>query len=219
MTHLELENLASEYLEGLLDTARKGEAEAHLSECHKCRELVENLRQAIELCHAAAELEPPPWLVTKILRATIGERKPRLREQLAALLKPATQPRFAYAVAMTVFALSVIVNAAGLDLRTVRVEDLNPRTWLYRANRAGHLLLARAERFYYDLRVVYEIESRMRQLRAQPSEQEGEPSKPEPPAAAPSSQAAPPQLALTLRPESFSSERATIIRSYPHEMR
>jgi hypothetical protein len=66
---------------------------------------------------------------------------------------------------MAVFSFSIIVNAAGINLRNLTLEDLNPRTWILRANRTGHLLLGRAEKFYYDLRVVYEIESRLRQLR------------------------------------------------------
>jgi hypothetical protein len=60
----------------------------------------------------------------------------------------------------------------------LRFEDLNPRTWVGRANRQGHLLFARAEKFYYDLRVVYEIESRFRQLSGQPQIQEEESPKP-----------------------------------------
>jgi len=75
---------------------------------------------------------------------------------------------------MTVFTFSIIVNAAGLDLRRLRIEDLNPRTWVDRADRQGHLMYARAEKFYYDLRVVYEIESRFRQLSGQPQVQEEE---------------------------------------------
>jgi len=65
-----------------------------------------------------------------------------------------------------------------LNLRTLRLEDLNPRTWLARADRQGHLMYARAEKFYYDLRVVYEIESRFRQLTGQPQGQEEESPKP-----------------------------------------
>ena len=74
---------------------------------------------------------------------------------------------------MAVFSFSIIVNAAGINLRHMTVEDLNPRTWFFRANRAGHLYYARAEKFYYDLRVVYEIESRLRQLRSHPEEEPG----------------------------------------------
>jgi len=182
MTHLELENLASEYLEGLLEPARKAEVEAHLAECPPCQELVEDVRRVVQVCQAAEDLEPAPWLTAKILLATTGARKPTLREQLAAVLRPLWQPRAAYVVAMAVFSFSIIVNAAGINLREVRLTDLNPRTWAFRANRAGHMLVARAEKFYYDLRVVYEIESRLRQLRSQPPEQGKEAPKPQPPA-------------------------------------
>ncbi len=182
MTHLELENLASEYLEGLLEPGRRAEVETHLAQCAACRELVADVRGALELCHSAEDLEPAPWLISKILLATVGERKPTLRQQLVAFFRPALHPRFAYAVAMAVFSFSIIVNAAGINLRHVRIEDLNPRSWVRGANRAGHNLVARAEKFYYDLRVVYEIESRLRQLRSQPPQQEKEAPKQEPPA-------------------------------------
>jgi anti-sigma factor RsiW len=181
MTHLELENLTSDYLEGLLEPGLKREVEAHLSACPSCLEMVGDVRRALELCHAAPELEPAPWLVRKIVLATVGERKPGMAERLAVFFRPALQPRFAYGIAMAVFSFSIIVNAAGVNLSHMTFADLNPRTWFFRANRAGHLFYARAEKFYYDLRVVYEIESRLRQLRAHP-EQEQEAPKQEPPA-------------------------------------
>jgi hypothetical protein len=96
----------------------------------------------------------------------------------------------AYPIAMTVFTFSILVNAAGLNLRSLRFEDLNPRTWVDRANRQGHLMYAHAEKFYYDLRVVYEIESRFRLLRGQPNGQEETAPKPAAPAGG-SSQGAP----------------------------
>jgi len=178
MTHLEVENLASDYLEGLLDPTLGAAVEAHLNECAACRELLGDVRHALEVCRAAEVVEPKPWLISKILLATIGERKPTWRERFVAFLRPVLQPRVAYPIAMTVFTFSIIVNAAGLNLRSLRFEDLNPRTWLDRANRQGHLMYARAEKFYYDLRVVYEIESRFRQLSGQPQVQEEETPKP-----------------------------------------
>jgi hypothetical protein len=181
MTHLEVENLASDYLEGLLEPAARVRVEVHLRDCGACRELLDDLRRVVELCHAAEELDPAPWLISKILQATIGQRKPTLKEQFASLFRPAVQPRVAYAVAMAVFSFSIIVNAARINLRNLTLQDLNPRTWVYRADRAGHLLYARAEKFYYDLRVVYEIESRFRRFRSTPppQEEEKEPPKPE----------------------------------------
>ena len=170
MTHLELENLASDYLEGLLEPARRAAVETHLAGCAECRELIGDVRRAMELCQTAEELEPAPWLVSKIVRATVGERKPTFAQQVAAFFRPSAQPRVAYVVAMAIFSFSIIVNAAGINLRNLRVADLNPYTWARRANSAGHLLYARAEKFYYDLRVVYEIESRFRQLKSQPDQ-------------------------------------------------
>ncbi len=167
MTHLELENLVSEYLEGQLEVRRRLEFEAHLGTCLGCRELVADVRQAMEYCRSAEDPDPAPWLISKILLATIGERQPTLFERLTAFLRPGLQARVVYGVAMTVFSVSIIVNAAGVNLRQLTLADLNPHTWIHRADRTGHLLYARAEKFYYDLRVVYEIESRLRQLHQQ----------------------------------------------------
>jgi hypothetical protein len=178
MTHLEIENLASDYLEGLLEPSQRAAVEAHLAECVACREMLEDVRHVLQMCRAAEDVEPKPWLVSKIMLATIGERKPSWRERITAYLRPVLQPRVAYPIAMTVFTFSIIVNAAGLNLRSLRFEDLNPRTWVGRANRQGHLMAARAEKFYYDLRVVYEIESRFRQLGGQPQGQDEEVPKP-----------------------------------------
>ncbi len=165
MTHLELENLASEYLEGQLELARRQEVEAHLAGCADCRELMADLSHTLELCAAAEEVEPAPWLVSKILLATIGERRPTLREKISSYFQPVLRPRVAYSVAMAVFSISIIINAAGINLSDLTLADLNPRNWAYQANRTGHLLVARAEKFFYDVRVVYEIESRLRQIR------------------------------------------------------
>lgn len=178
MTHLEIEHLASDYLEGLLDAARRAEVEAHLGACLECQTLLADLQHALEVCRSADEIEPPPWLVPKILRATLGERKPSLGQRLAALFRPAMQTRMAYGIAMALFSLSLIVNAAGVDLKHLRVQDLDPRTWIYQADRNGHLLLGRVEKYYYDLKLVYEIESRLRQLRTEPGEQAPRPQAP-----------------------------------------
>jgi len=195
MTHLEVENLTSDYLEGLLEEGLRKEVEAHLSICSSCGELVEDVRRAMEMCHAAPELEPSPWLVKKIMLATVGERKPGWPERLAAFFRPTVQPRIAYTVAMAVFSLSIIVNAAGINLRHLTFEDLNPLTWASRANRARHVYAARAEKFYYDLRVVIEIESRLRQLRSHPEEEQQAP-KQEPPPGGSTNTAPPPFPAL-----------------------
>jgi hypothetical protein len=170
MTHLELENLISDYLEGQLTAASRAELETHLAGCPDCQAMVADVRHAFDLCHRAESIEPPPWLVPKILRATVGERKPSLSRRLQAWFRPLMQTRVAYGVAMGVFSLSMIINVAGINLRHVRPADLNPVNWLYQANRNGHLLIGRVEKYCYDLKVVYEFQSRLQRLRTQPSE-------------------------------------------------
>ena len=88
MTHLEIENLASDYLEGLLEPSQRAAVEAHLSECVACRELIGDVRHALEVCRAEADMEPRPWLVSQIMLATVGERKPTWRERIAAVFPP-----------------------------------------------------------------------------------------------------------------------------------
>jgi putative zinc finger protein len=170
MTHLDLENLLSDYLDGLLTPEVERHFDEHLAQCGACRELIEDVRHGVEYCRSAEDLEPAPWLVSRILVATVGEGTPALRDRIWASLRPIWQPRFAYGIAMAVFSLSIIINAAGINLRRLKVEDLNPRTWVREASRNGHLFYARAEKFYYDLQVVYAIEWRLKQLRQAPEE-------------------------------------------------
>ena len=92
MTHLEIENLVSDYLEGLLDPSVKAAVETHLADCGACRTLVEDVRQALEVCRTAEEAEPSPWLISKIMRATVGERKPTWRNSWQPTSGPSSSP-------------------------------------------------------------------------------------------------------------------------------
>jgi hypothetical protein len=167
MTHLELENLATDYLDGALDPVRRAQAEAHLASCGECRAMMEGVRLAITTCQAARDLEPAPWLGARILRATTGERKPGPAAQLMALLRPILRPQFVYGFAMAVFSVSFVLFTAKVNLRHLKARELNPGTWFQRADSRGHLLFARAEKFYDDLRFVYEVQSVLQELRQQ----------------------------------------------------
>lgn len=178
MTHLEIENLASEYVEGQLDASSLKQVETHLADCAACRQMMGDLQATVSACRAAENLPVPGWLVQKIILATVGKRKPNWRERAAAYFRPVLQQRFAYAVAMVVFSLSIIVNAAGLNLRNLTLSDLNPRTWIRQAGNAGVRFYSRVEKYYEDLRVVYEIQSRFHQPESQGQQQETQPAKP-----------------------------------------
>src|SRR5487761_1335165 len=171
MNHLEAVNQISEYLEKRLGPATRAEMESHLATCPECREMVEDVRQVMERCHMAEPLQPSPWLISRIIHATTGQRKPSWADRLRDSVRPLLQPRVAYGISMAVFSISFILHAANVNIRSLTLRDLNPGTWAYRANSKGHLLVARAEKYYYDLRVVYEIQNRLRELRNDQDEQ------------------------------------------------
>ena len=171
MNHLEAVNQISEYLEKRLGPAGSAEMEAHLATCAECRTMVEDVRQVIELCQAAEPLQPSPWLISRIVQATIGQRKPSWADRLRDSIRLLLQPRVVYGISMAVFSITFILHVANINIRSLTLRDLNPGTWAYRANSKGHLLVARAEKYYYDLRVVYEIQNRLRELRSDQDEQ------------------------------------------------
>lgn len=177
MTHLELSNVVTGYVDGALDAAQTRQVEEHLESCGACRIMVDDIRFAQAVCHDAPVMEPPPWLLPRIVRATLGERKPSLKERLAGISRLIFRPQLAYSLSMAVFSLSFILYAAKVNLRRLRLRDLNPQTWAHRADRRGHMLLARAEKYYYDLRFVYEVQSILRGMRQEPETQPGAPEK------------------------------------------
>src|SRR5207302_8905202 len=112
MTHLEVENLVSDYLEGGLEAARASQVVEHLAACSGCREMIADVRRAVELCRSAEDLESPSSLVSKILLGTGVARKPTLKERIGAVLRPVRQPRLAHNIIGTaVFSLPLSLNA------------------------------------------------------------------------------------------------------------
>src|SRR2546427_4384945 len=129
MTHLEVENLVSDYLEGGLEAARASQVAEHLAACSGCREMIADVRRVVELCRSAEDLESPSWLVSKILLGTVGERKPTLQERIAAFLRPVLQPRLAYnIIGMAGFSFSIIINASRVNPRHLQLQKPNPPT-------------------------------------------------------------------------------------------
>lgn len=180
MTHHEFTILLTDYVEGTLDSEGSRVASAHLESCPACQAMVDETRFAMAALHDAAEIAPSPWLLPRIMQATAGERAPRLREKLTAWLRPIFQPQVAYSLSMAVFSVSFLLFASGVNLRQVSLSDFNPADWVYRANSRGHMLMARAEKYYYDIGLVYEVQSILQNLRQQPGAQPAAPKNPKP---------------------------------------
>ena len=208
MTHLELSNLMAEYLDGALNAAQVREVEAHLQGCAPCQAMADDVRFALAACRDAVEVEPSPWLLTRIVRATTGERKPSLKEKLAAWLRPMFRPQIAYSLSMAIFSLSFILYTSNVNLRSVRIQDVNPVHWVYKANSRGHILVARAEKYYYDLRFVYEVQSLLHGLHQQPAAQPGSPQRMRQPGSASSDEFPADETALALATAPQGSRRS-----------
>ena len=159
-----VETRLSDYLEGLLQGPERAEFEAHANSCADCAPLVASVRSLVGGMHAMEELETPPRLVYSILDKTLGPRETVTAWHgfLNAIRGLATA-KFAYGAASVIATLIIVVGASGFSLRKPKLADLRPAAIYQSADRQAHLVFARSVKYVSDLRVVYEIQSRLRQ--------------------------------------------------------
>jgi len=171
----ELEGRLTEYLDSRLAPAELTAADAHARGCARCAEWFDARRAALWL-QKVEKLETPPGLETRILALTVAPRpQPSFWAVPAVNWRQALTMRFALGLSSGMLSLLLVLNFFGVSLSEVRLADLHPVN-LYRAsNRQAYQSYAWGVRFVNDLRVVYEIRSRLEEMQ--------EPV--EPPAAAP----------------------------------
>jgi hypothetical protein len=159
-----IEARLSDYLEGLLQGPERAAFEAHAGSCADCAPLVASVRSLVGGMHAMEELTPPPRLVYSILDKTLGPRETVTGWQgfLNAIRGLAT-PKFAYGAASVMATLIIILGASGFSLRKPKLADLRPAVIYQSADRQAHKVYAHSVKYVSDLRVVYEIQSRLRQ--------------------------------------------------------
>jgi hypothetical protein len=86
--------------------------------------------------------------------------RPALRFNLRAIGQTMLQPRLAMTAAMAFFSIALTLNLTGVHLNELKASDLKPANIERNLSDAN----ARAVRYYENLRVVYELESRVRDL-------------------------------------------------------
>lgn len=178
MTCAELEILLADYLDGVLPDSGAREVEAHLGGCAACAELARDARLAIAFMERSAEIDTPSNLAVKILTETASGRhgslgRPRgLRAWFDRAFAPLLQPRVVMGMALTMFSFTVIARWTGISLRQLRPSDLEPaRVWAALDDRA-HRAYERSVKFYDNLKIVYEIQSRLGDWNEQQEEEE-----------------------------------------------
>ena len=88
-----------------------------------------------------------------------------------ARMRYAMQPGLLMTAAMAFFSIALTLNLTGVRLTTLRLADLRPVAMRSYMERQLNMASVPIVRYYDHLRFVYEVESRVRQLRSQSREQ------------------------------------------------
>ena len=156
------EDRLSDYLDGTLSGEEAAAFEAHAATCAKCAKLVADVRGLVTRMQKLEPLAAPPMLVTRIVNATIGPQKQSAGWKNVLARRPAVlQPRFALGLVTVAATILILMYTAGFTPTRWKHADLSPATVLRTANRQAHLTFAKSAKFVNDLRVVYEIQTRL----------------------------------------------------------
>ena len=150
----------SDYLDGFLQPAEQTAFDLHVNTCARCTPLVASVSHVLGALHTLEPVEPSPQLVNSILTVTLG---PQSWRNAKRWLRSFQSPRFVYGVVSVAATFIVILTASGFSWRKPKLADLAPATIYRNADRQAHLVYARGTKFFSDMRVVYEIQSRLRQ--------------------------------------------------------
>jgi hypothetical protein len=169
--------------DGQLSAARTESFEAHRRVCEICGPMFAEVRAGRQLLRALAlePVEPLAHLVHNILAATTGvvSTRPmgvrtdgrmapfgaRVREWWDSYFTPASafmrQPRFVMSFGMIFFSFSMALSVAGVKPSDVAKVNLRPSALRHAYNDAQ----IKVVKYYDNIRFVYEIESKLRELK------------------------------------------------------
>jgi anti-sigma factor RsiW len=154
----------SDYLDGVLNPAELAEFSAHVPSCARCAPLVASVSDLLTGLHAMEQIAEPPRLVYSILDKTLGPRESTTGwRAMLGWVRAAASIRFAYGALSVAATLIIVVTASGFNWRHPKLADLRPATIYRNADRSAHLAYASSVKFVNDLRVVNEIQSRLRE--------------------------------------------------------
>jgi hypothetical protein len=172
--------------DGTLSAADQALFDSHMATCGPCGQLLADAKRGVAWLEMLRDPqpEPPAMLVEKILAQTSGLAPagavgvagaavvphrgvvlPLRQRAWAALRRSpigqiALQPRLAMTAAMAFFSVALTMDITGTRLQDLKPSNLRPsnlKQGFYSAN-------ARVVRYYEGLRVVYELESRVRDM-------------------------------------------------------
>src|SRR6202035_2404970 len=192
----EVDLLLADALDGVLSGTGLDRFQAHAKVCKVCGPQLAEAEAGRNWLKGLTEVEPRASMVTNILASTTGVDTQRLRVTArslqpriswwehvqASLFEPiwatVRQPRFAMSFGMAFFALSVGLTVAGVKPADLRQISLRPSA----IRHTYYATQARVVHYYENVRIVYEVESRVRELKrtvapAEPGRKESRPAK------------------------------------------
>ncbi|MBK5290929.1 MAG: zf-HC2 domain-containing protein [Acidobacteriia bacterium] len=178
----EMEVLLCDYMDGILDAAARQAADQHLAGCPDCATLLRDCTAAVAFLGNVPDVEPPADLITRILYHSPAGPEPvqakaegpgassGILHWVRGLLQPILQPRFAMGMAMTILSFSMVGRIAGVQQRQLTMADLDPVKVWATFDDTLHRGYDRAVKYYENLRLVYEIQARLKEWSAQEDE-------------------------------------------------
>lgn len=177
---LDVEDAKGDESVDLLSPAMRKAFDDHKLNCPVCAPLFAEAHEGMLLLRAVAELDPPRNLVHNILAATSRAERAekaasgakvqagwleRLRRSMRPSLAGLLHSRFAASFCMAFFSLSLTLTLAG-----VKISDLSKIDWHPNALRKSVVLEytqieAKVMRYYDNMRLVYEVQNRVQQLK------------------------------------------------------
>lgn len=181
----EFEAWLTDALDGVLSGEQLQAFEAHRASCPDCGPMYAATEAGLHWLRDLKDevVEPPARVMDDILRATSRAYVPQgetLRPWwqrlpgLVPLVQTVRQPRFAMSFAMAFCSLSVLLTILGVSPRDLRRLDLRPRAVVRNVAIAG----GKVQKYYDNVKLVYEIESRVRDLKRATTPEEPESSDP-----------------------------------------
>jgi hypothetical protein len=177
------ETLLADALDGLLKPEDEATFTAHMATCAACTALFEEARRGREwLEFLSPEPEVPEGLLDRILAQTgpgqvagyglvpgsndvIPIPQPWQRPGFMGQVRRFAEPRLLMTAAMAFFSIALTLNLTNVRLSSLRLSDLRPIAVRSFVERRVMMASTPIIRYYDHLRFVYEVESRMRELR------------------------------------------------------
>jgi hypothetical protein len=175
--------MLTDALDGTLSASDAEAFAAHSKGCAAgCGELLEEAKRGGEWLRFLRETpEAPEGLLEKILVGTSGlnvaqqplvtaggaaviPHQPWLGASVALLQRHVAESRILMTLAMAFFSIALTLNLTGVRLNQLKLSDLSPSALATSLSHQYYTTSAHLTRYYLNLRIVYELESRVNEM-------------------------------------------------------